>query len=691
MINCSILVFKSDRPENYLVAIATFLLQYCWNVSIMNKKSLGIDLMNRLNYPQKFTLIGFLFAMPLTLVMYLLISEINSRVDFTQKQIYGNEYLRPLRQLREYIPKLQLLDYQPSNTNLGQPETRADLEAKIDAKFHNLANTDNKLGDILNSTENFNKIYRNWQNFQRRRHEWSLETYDFLYENLAIDLNRLNTHIGDTSNLILDPDLDTYYLMDATLIKLPEIQKILSDIRFISEKISLGYNPTQDDRIQLVALSVKLRELNNTLAINMDVSFKNNHYGNLESKLSDDFKSFNFLAEQLAKTLDKLNYPSVSIEPYIYIDSSERVLSSSFELWDKTIDQLDFLLQKRIHDLMSRKILTFAFVLIILAIVIYLFVSFYRSVMQTVFVLDEASKKMASGNLNHKIILNNRDELGQVVGAFNNIAEALVGANQEITVLNDRLKAENMRMSAELDVTRKIQHMLLPKDRELNEVVGLDISGFMESADEVGGDYYDVLQHEGRVKIGIGDVTGHGLESGVLMIMVQTAVRTLLAYNEPDPVRFLSAINSAIYDNVQRMKCDKNASLALLDYHEGMLKLSGQHEEMIVVRCNGSVERFDTIDLGFPIGLDANIAEFVAETVVQLYSGDVVVLYTDGITEAENMEKVLYGLERLIEVIQINWQQTATDIRHAVIDDVRSHIGEQKIFDDITLLVLKQK
>ncbi|WP_375339816.1 PP2C family protein-serine/threonine phosphatase [Lyngbya sp. CCAP 1446/10] len=213
----------------------------------------------------------------------------------------------------------------------------------------------------------------------------------------------------------------------------------------------------------------------------------------------------------------------------------------------------------------------------------------------------------------------------------------------------------------------------------------------MESADEVGGDYYDVLQHEGRVKIGIGDVTGHGLESGVLMIMVQTAVRTLLAYNEPDQVRFLSAINSAIYDNVQRMKCDKNASLALLDYEQGMLKLSGQHEEMIVVRCNGSVERFDTIDLGFPIGLDANIAEFVAETIVQLHSGDIVVLYTDGITEAENMDKVLYSLEKLIEVIQINWQRTATEIRHAVIDDVRSHIGEQKVFDDITLLVLKQK
>ena len=647
--------------------------------------------MNRLSYPQKFTLIGFLFAMPLTLVMYLLISEINSRVDFTEKQIYGNEYLRPLRQLREYIPKLQLLDYQPFNTNLGQPQIRAELEAKIDAKFQNLANTDHKLGNILDATEKFNTIYLSWQNFKRRRHQWSLETYDFLYQSLAANFNTLNTHVGDTSNLILDPDLDSYYLMDATLIKLPEIQKILSDIRLISEKISLGYNPTQDDRIQLIALSVKLRELNNTLAINMDVSFKNNHDGNLEAKLSEDFKSFNFIVEQLAKTLDKLSYPSVSIEPYTYIDASERVLDSSFELWDETVKELDLLLQKRIDAFVGRKTMISTFVLIILAIVIYLFVSFYRAVMQTVFVLDESAKKMASGNLNHKIILDNRDELGQVVGAFNKIADALVGANQEITVLNDRLNTENMRMSAEIDVTRKIQQMLLPKDGELNEVVGLDIAGFMESADEVGGDYYDVLQHEGRVKIGIGDVTGHGLESGVLMIMVQTAVRTLLAYNEPDPVRFLSAINSAIYDNVQRMKCDKNASLALLDYHEGMLKLSGQHEEMIVVRCNGSVERFDTIDLGFPIGLDANIAEFVAETLVQLYSGDVVVLYTDGITEAENMEKVLYGLERLIEVIQINWQQTATDIRHAVIDDVRSHIGEQKVFDDITLLVLKQK
>jgi len=649
--------------------------------------------MNRLSYPQKFTLIGFLFAMPLTLVVYLLISEINSRVDFAQKEIYGNQYLRPLRQLREYIPQLQLLNYERLNQNLSQADPGSDIETKIDADFQVLANTDRRLGNILTSSENFNKIYQEWQNFKLRRSQWSLDNYDSLYQSLLADINRLRARVGDTSNLILDPDLDTYYLMDATLLKLPEMQKILSDIRLLSQKISSRSSPsaTPEERGQLITLSGRLREINNDLAANMEVGFSNNPRGNLRPKLSEDLQTFNSVAEQLSKQIDKLIASTAFAEYDAYFKTSDRVLNSSFQLWDESINELDFLLQARINGFVQKKQIISSVILTSLAIVIYLFVSFYRSVMQTVFVLDEAAKKMARGNLEYKITLDNRDELGQVVGAFNKIAEALVIANQEITVLNDRLRAENMRMSAELEVTRKIQQMLLPKERELKAVSGLDIAGFMESADEVGGDYYDVLQQDGRVKIGIGDVTGHGLESGVLMIMVQTAVRTLLAYNEPDPVRFLSAVNRAIYDNVQRMKCDKNASLALLDYEEGLLKLSGQHEEMIVVRCNGSVERFDTIDLGFPIGLDADIAEFVAETIVQLHSGDVVVMYTDGITEAEDMNKVLYGLEKLIEVIRINCHRSASEIRHAVIDDVRSHIGEQKVFDDITLLVLKQK
>ncbi|NJS41852.1 hypothetical protein HC766_06070 [Candidatus Gracilibacteria bacterium] len=191
----------------------------------MPRKSLGIHLMNRLSYPQKFILIGLLFAMPLTLVTYLFISEINSRIEFAQKEIYGNEYLRPLRQLREYIPQLQLLNYQRFNPSLGNSQSAADLEAKIEANFQALENTDRRLESILDTSEKFDRLYQNWQNFQLRRRDWSLETYDVLYQNLLTEINRLSDRVGDTSNLILDPDLDTYYLMDATLLKLPEMQK----------------------------------------------------------------------------------------------------------------------------------------------------------------------------------------------------------------------------------------------------------------------------------------------------------------------------------------------------------------------------------------------------------------------------------------------------------------------------------
>jgi serine phosphatase RsbU (regulator of sigma subunit) len=200
-----------------------------------------------------------------------------------------------------------------------------------------------------------------------------------------------------------------------------------------------------------------------------------------------------------------------------------------------------------------------------------------------------------------------------------------------------------------------------------------------------------VLRHNGRIKIGIGDVTGHGLESGLMMLMTQTVIRALLQYQETDSTKFLSTLNRVIYDNAQRMNSRKTLSLAMLDYHAGCISLSGQHEEMIVVRSNGQIERINTDNLGFPLGLLTNIDEFIGQTQVQLQSGDGVVLYTDGIIEAKNSQRQEYGLERLCEVLSQHWQQTVDEIRQAVVADVQQHIGNSKIRDDITLLILKQK
>lgn len=262
---------------------------------------------------------------------------------------------------------------------------------------------------------------------------------------------------------------------------------------------------------------------------------------------------------------------------------------------------------------------------------------------------------------------------------------------------------ENLRMGAELDISRQIQKVILPTDKEISEIDTLNISAFMEPADEIGGDYYEVLKHSNGALIGIGDVTGHGLESGIVMLMIQSIVRSQSHSSNYDLIKMLQVSNKTIHDNVLRMGSEKNLSLMLLDYNQtaegesseegkpaGEIRYSGQHESLIVVRNNGELEEFDTDELGFPVGLVEDANDFFKLQTVKLFKGDIVVLYTDGITEAANMEHDLYGIERLCEIVKSNYRNDSETIKNIVIDDVKRHIGKQKIYDDITLLVMKQ-
>ncbi|MFH7244580.1 MAG: SpoIIE family protein phosphatase [Spirulina sp.] len=330
--------------------------------------------------------------------------------------------------------------------------------------------------------------------------------------------------------------------------------------------------------------------------------------------------------------------------------------------------------------------------------------------------INQASQAIADGQLDQHIDHQNIGELDGLAQSFNRMAQQLrqaftaletankeleqrveertgelQAANDKIIALNQQLQSENLRMGAELAVAKQIQKMILPREKELAQISELDIAGFMQPADEVGGDYYDVLRHNGKIKIGIGDVTGHGLESGLVMLMTQTAVRTLQTHDESDPVKFFDTLNRTLHDNIQRMKSAKNLTLMLLDYADGKLRLSGQHEDVIVVRSNGEIEQIDTFDLGFPLALEENIQPFIHSMQIHLAPGDIVVLYTDGITEAINIHKQQYGIERLLKIVKDHLKQSSSDIRKAVIADVHQYIGDQALRDDLTLVVLKQK
>jgi sigma-B regulation protein RsbU (phosphoserine phosphatase) len=323
--------------------------------------------------------------------------------------------------------------------------------------------------------------------------------------------------------------------------------------------------------------------------------------------------------------------------------------------------------------------------------------------------LTHAANLIEAKDYTARAVLTSKDEIGVLANSFNNMAgeiqkytsglEALVAertielekANASISDLNRKLSEENLRLGAEVEVARRLQLMVLPRQSELQAVEDLDIAAYMEPAAEVGGDYYDVLQDRGLVKIGIGDVTGHGLESGVLMLMVQTVARTLLDSGQYDPVRFLTLLNEVIYKNVQRINTEKNLTLSFLDYYNGRLTLSGQHEEVIILHPDGSHQRVDTTDLGFPVGLEPDIGAFVSTLELDFKGGDALILFTDGITEAINGERELYGIDRFIASLLEYRHGSAEVLKDAALESLRAFIGSQRVYDDISMIVVKYR
>jgi sigma-B regulation protein RsbU (phosphoserine phosphatase) len=348
-----------------------------------------------------------------------------------------------------------------------------------------------------------------------------------------------------------------------------------------------------------------------------------------------------------------------------------------------------------------------AILFVSLGVVLIAIIAISRRITAGISDLAIGAKRIEEKDYSVRVAIPLGDEVGELGHAFNKMAseiqshtkhlerrvqertESLAVANREIQALNEKLRSENVRMGAELDVARRMQKMVLPKPAELSAVPQLDIAGYMEPASEVGGDYYDVLRHGHRVKVGIGDVTGHGFESGVLMLMVQSAVRTLVENGENDPRRFLNVLNSVICKNLSRAESSNNLTLSFIDYHQGAVTLTGQHEEVVVIRASGTVERYDTMDLGFPVGLEEDISAFVNSREIPFGPGDLMLLFTDGVTEAENPQGELFGIERLCASARRLHGRGADEVQQGIVEDVLAHIATQKIHDDITLVVLK--
>ncbi len=252
----------------------------------------------------------------------------------------------------------------------------------------------------------------------------------------------------------------------------------------------------------------------------------------------------------------------------------------------------------------------------------------------------------------------------------------------------EREKAEKQRLESELAIATRIQTSILPRDLSVR---GLEIAATMLPATEVGGDYYDVLPTPHGCWLGIGDVAGHGLRPGLVMMMLQSMVSALVRSNpNAAPRDVLRVVNGVLYENVrERLRQDEHATLCLIRYRDdGELVFAGAHEDMLVWRAeSGKVELVPTP--GTWVGATQDIDDATVDTRYRLGEGDLLLLYTDGVIEAQSGSGEHFGVERLARELARLGREPTGVIRDALCAAVTEFMAVQH--DDIALLVARHR
>ncbi|MEJ2542679.1 MAG: SpoIIE family protein phosphatase, partial [Calditrichaceae bacterium] len=276
------------------------------------------------------------------------------------------------------------------------------------------------------------------------------------------------------------------------------------------------------------------------------------------------------------------------------------------------------------------------------------------------------------------------DELGEIAQAFNEMTTKFRKAQVNLM--------EQQKLQKELQVAQEIQQMLLPND--FPKVEGYEIASFYEAAKEVGGDLFDFVEvDEDTIGICVADVSGKGVPGSLIMTMIRTALR-LESRGNKNPADVLAKVNDFVADDMKRGMFVTMFYVVLDSRNRIIHYASAGHNPMILFR--GSTKQTYYLNpSGFPVGIqlpDPGLFSAKIETdSIRLREDDILVLYTDGITEAMNSQRELYREERFLSAIRNNAHLDVGEFIKSINVDLKNFTGGAQQNDDITFVSIKEK
>ncbi|MCE2400204.1 SpoIIE family protein phosphatase [Candidatus Poribacteria bacterium] len=314
------------------------------------------------------------------------------------------------------------------------------------------------------------------------------------------------------------------------------------------------------------------------------------------------------------------------------------------------------------------------------------------------------------GDILGVLVVGDKEERGGRIAEFTDEDEILLDSFAKqagVAIENAHLHQEALdarQLQAEMEEARKIQENLIPDT--LPDIPGYEVAGHYEPRGPVGGDYYDCIElPTGRWGLAIADVSGKGMQAALLMATLRAGLLSELTSSrgredesidmKNELIDMAMTLNSLLYVSGTEEKYATFFYSHLNPETDTLTTLNGGHNPPLVVKNDGNIVWLGEEVGGLPLGMFPNdmvplIAKYEAEQ-IKLESGDLIIFYTDGVTETVNIEDEFYDEERLEQVAKTCTDSDASHICNLIYQAVMDFQGDADQFDDLTLLVLRKK
>ena len=321
--------------------------------------------------------------------------------------------------------------------------------------------------------------------------------------------------------------------------------------------------------------------------------------------------------------------------------------------------------------------------LIIQGVALVMGLALARSITSAIHELFTGTERVQQGDFSHRIDVQSNDQLGELARSFNQMTGSIEGLLQTA--------AEKKRLDEELRIARQIQMSLLP--RGPLDLPGLGVTALCVPAREVGGDYYDFFHlPNDRLGVLIADVSGKGTSAALYMAELKGLVLAL-SQTQQSPREMLIEVNRIISDNLDS-RSFITMTYGVIDRRAGVLTYCRAGHTPLIYRPAASGDAQVLTPSGLVVGLRIpgaaeKFTDLLEEHTIDLSVGDVIALYTDGITEAMNADGDLFGDARLGRIIEEHGHFDAAELRERILREIEAFVDGADQHDDMTMILMK--